>query len=108
MASIPGEIYGAKIFAVKIKLDDGREINLPLVQRRKAYFHDLLEVGQRNPLSYSVEHNVIMVGNVMHTPPLPGDKNYDSACGLRIDKDRADSIIESSESLVNERMIIQE
>jgi len=88
--------------ALKIKIDDGREINLPLIDDGGNY-----KAGQRYLLGYSKQlDNIQLVFKGAHVPEKDDSTRYQNYCKLRIDQAVADDIIERSKSLVDESKVI--
>jgi hypothetical protein len=96
--------------AIRIKFDDGREVNLPLYEGTDSIinaFH--YKEGQRLTLTYSKElDNIQPFMKGVSIPPPSEDYKYINRCKLRADKAVADDIIERSKNLVDESKIIPE
>lgn len=109
---VDGLLFGRKVLALKIKLDDNREINLPLMEAQviSPFFIPVghpHEVGRRVQLAHNEKRNNIQVLNPrMSSVPVKGDSDYEKECELRIDKDLADAVIKSSKHVVDESLII--
>lgn len=96
--------------AIKIKMDDGREINLPQIEIGNSVPGSFrFKEGQRYILNYSKDLDNIQIFIKGINLPIPSDVDkYERMCRLRIEKAVADSIIERSANLVDETKIITE
>jgi hypothetical protein len=109
---VDGLLFGRKVLALQITLDDKREINLPLMEAQViSPFYITIghphEVGRRVQLAHNQKQNNIQVLNPsISSVPVKGDSDYEKACELRIDKDLADAVIKSSKHIVDESLII--
>lgn len=104
-AVVPGVRWGRKVLALRIALDDGRELNLPMIERRTNLSGNHFKVGLRGPLSYSDNFQNIQMANGS-IPPLPGVSGYEEACSVNIAKEKADGVIKAGGNLVDETKII--
>lgn len=94
--------------AVRIELDDGRQVNLPLMVAGKLDFASrTYQVGERVRLQYHKQLNNIQLMPKGLTAPKPGEDKYERNCALRANKLDADTIVKASENLVNEANIIE-
>jgi hypothetical protein len=80
---IPGERFGKKIFAIKVKMDDGREVNLPMIERFPSKNGFAFTEGHRFPLSYSGIGFELNFGGDGHAP-IPDATDYSDVCGVRM------------------------
>lgn len=110
-----GMFLGKKLQALRIELDDGREINLPLIEARVVSFlgkelqGHAYEPGRRVYIAYNTQFKTIQIDHPRYSPPpKQGEEDYLEKCGLRIDKEFADGVVAKSRRSVIERFIIDE
>ena len=101
----PGMRYGHKVFAIKLLLDDGREINMPMIERAPTFSGGQYKAGRRERLSFNNKNAHIQFENSFQ-PPIKGESGYAEKCALKIDKAVADDIILRSAKLVDETKIV--
>ena len=109
VVNLPGERFGKKVYAVGIAMDDGRTLNIPLIEARRPFIGRDYRVGYRLQVAYNSALKNIQVAlapNSFVEPPLKGASNYESKCALRADKSDADWIMSVSEFLVDESKIL--
>lgn len=102
-----GERYGKKLLALQIAMDDGREVNLPEIEPiNKLFAISSYQDGMRLVLAFNEMENALIV-DWSESRYRPGDSGYEKECGLRLDKEKADAILQTSEHLVDESLILQ-
>lgn len=105
----PAERLGKKMHAVRIALDDGRVMNLPLIEAKKPFlFGHGYEVGRRVFVAYNQLYRNIQIEYPQSSqPPVKGESSYEKTCDFRADKDLADLIVKNSEFIVDESKIVE-
>lgn len=96
------------VSAVRIQMDDGRVINLPLMNADLLVRGHEYKTDQRLSLTFSKYANAIQIAPKPFKTPIPGSPSYSYYCGVNGDKDLADAAIRNGEHLVNEANIIAE
>jgi hypothetical protein len=88
--------------AVRLELDDGRVVNLPLYRNKE----DVFKIGRRVRLHYhSVLDSILLFDG-----PARDSRSYARLCSLEsaVTKEQADRIISLSQNLADEALIVPE
>ena len=93
------------IKAVRVLMDDGRVMNLPLTAQPKLVMGPKYEEGQR-VTAYMIKDRKSIQITMKRKSPLPGEKLYDAYCSLTADVEEAAEAIKAKEFLVKEINIV--
>ena len=92
------------IKAIRLLMDDGRVMNLPLTGQPKLVMGPKYEEGQR-VTAYIIKDRKSIQITMKRKSPLPGEKLYEAYCSQTADAGEADEAIKSKEYLVDELKI---
>ncbi|MFN5095816.1 hypothetical protein [Limnohabitans sp.] len=93
------------IKAVRIVMDEGAVINLPLMAQPSSALGTKYEAGKRVGVYWLPDRQSIQVA--LRSPvPDPGAKNYQLRCKREISGERASEIFQVANQLVNESLVV--
>lgn len=96
--------------AVRVRMDDGQEINLPLIKPRGDIERRQYTQGKRVTVFHVPQYSSIQLDTMIRLPE-PGDeakaKSYEFHCKRRLDDATATAVLKDAESLVRQDKIIQ-
>lgn len=96
------------VFAVRIEMDDGRTLNMPLMNAPPLTRGRHYESGQRLQLTYYKQAQNIQVTDPRISLPKVGDSTYERKCSMLANKDDSDAALKAAENMVDESKIVNE
>lgn len=93
--------------AVRLQMDDGSTMNLPLQGSPPLAMGPKYEPGRRVAVYTVPKHQSIQLFLMLRDVPKPGEKLYDAYCRTTVPADQAGEIIKASAALVDETKITQ-
>lgn len=102
----PANGVWTNVKAIRVVMDDGREINLPLTAQPKLGTGLKYESGRRVEVYLIKERNSIQLG-MQRKPPLPDEKLYAAFCRRSADAADAEAALTEKAHLVQEDKIVE-
>lgn len=90
--------------AVRVLMDDGSAMNLPLTAQPKLSIDPKYEQGRRVSVYLLKDRNSIQL-NLLGKAPAPGEKLHDAYCSRRVTEDEAATALKEKAALVQEDKI---
>lgn len=101
----PAEGVWTNVQAVRVVMDDGSVMNLPLTAQPKLTIGPKYEVGRRVSVYLLKDRNSIQLG-LGGRAPLPDDKLHNGYCRRGVDQAEAEAALKEKANLVQEDKII--
>lgn len=101
----PADGVWKNIKAVRVLMDDGSVMNLPLTGQPKLSLDDKYEEGRRVSVYFLKDLNSIQL-NLRGKAPAPGERLHDAYCSRRVTQEEATIALKEKAALVQEENII--
>lgn len=101
----PADGTWTNVQALRVEMDDGNVMNIPLTAQPKLTLGPKYEVGRRVTVYLLKDRNSIQLG-LGGRAPLPGDKLHDGYCKRGVSQSEAEAALKEKANLVQEDKII--